>query len=92
MASKEGFWNIELGGIVYLLGFIVIAVACYALYRRFRLWRLGSEDDRLNNLGEQNTGLRWARMADGLWHRRIVTRPLRGRDAPADLRRIRPPA
>jgi Fe-S oxidoreductase/nitrate reductase gamma subunit len=71
MASREIFWNIQLGGIVYLLGFIVIAVACYALYRRFRLWRVGSEDDRLNNLGSRIRVLVGS-MADGLWHRRIV--------------------
>jgi Fe-S oxidoreductase/nitrate reductase gamma subunit len=72
MASKEGFWNIgELGEIVYLLGFIVVAIVCYALYRRFRLWGLGGKDDRLANLGGRvRTFL--VTMADGLWHRRIA--------------------
>ena len=71
MASREIFWNIHFGGIVYLLGFILVAVVCYALYRRFRLWRLGSKDDRLNNLGSRIRTF-VATMADGLWHRRIV--------------------
>jgi Fe-S oxidoreductase/nitrate reductase gamma subunit len=71
MASKEGFWNIELGEIAYLLGFLVVAIVCYALYRRFRLWGLGSKDDRLANLGGRvRTFL--VTMADGLWHRRIA--------------------
>jgi len=71
MASREIFWNIQLGGIVYLLGFIVVAIACYALYRRLRLWRLGSKDDRLNDLGSRIRAF-VVTMADGLWHRRIV--------------------
>jgi hypothetical protein len=70
MASKEGFWNIEFGEIVYLLGFVVVAIVCYALYRRFRLWGIGSSDDRLKNLGSRIRIL-LATMADGLWHRRI---------------------
>ena len=71
MAGKEGFWNIELGEIVYLLGFVVVVIVCYALYRRFRLWRLGSSDDRLANLGGRVRTL-LVTMADGLWHRRIA--------------------
>jgi Fe-S oxidoreductase/nitrate reductase gamma subunit len=71
MASREIFWNIQLGGIVYLLGFILAAVVCYGLYQRLRLWRLGSEDDRLSNLGARIRALVLT-MADGLWHRRIV--------------------
>ena len=71
MASREIFWNIQLGGIVYLLGFLVIAVACYGLYQRLRLWRLGSGDDRLSNLGSRVRTF-VATMGDALWHRRIV--------------------
>ncbi len=72
MASREIFWNVQLGEIVYLLGFALIAVVCYALYRRFRLWRLGSKDDRLSNLPNRVWGLVVKTAADGLWHRRIV--------------------
>ena len=71
MASREIFWNVWLGEIVYLLGFVVAAVVAYSLYRRFRLWRLGSKDDRLSDLGGRiRTFISTA--ADGLWHRRIV--------------------
>lgn len=71
MASKEGFWNIAFGEIVYLLGFLVVVFVCYALYRRFRLWGLGSKDDRLRNLGSR-VRIFLATMADGLFHRRIL--------------------
>ncbi len=72
MASREIFWNIEFGQLVYPLGFLVIAIACFAIYRRFRLWRLGSKDERLSNLGPRIRSFVLS-MADGLWHRRIVT-------------------
>jgi Fe-S oxidoreductase/nitrate reductase gamma subunit len=71
MASREIFWNIQLGELVYLLGAIVVAIAFYGLYRRIRLWRLGSEDDRLNNLRARIRDFAFT-MADGLWHRRIL--------------------
>jgi Fe-S oxidoreductase/nitrate reductase gamma subunit len=71
MASREIFWNIEAGEIVYLFGFVVVAIVCYALYRRIRLWGLGSKDDRLNNLGSR-IRVFLASMADGLFHRRIL--------------------
>jgi len=71
MASREIFWNIEFGETVYLLGLMVVAIVCYALYRRLRLWRLGSSDDRLSNLGGRIRTF-VVTMADGLWHRRIV--------------------
>jgi len=71
MASREIFWNIEFGEIVYLLGLVVVAIICYALYRRFRLWGLGAKDDRLSNLGGR-VRIFLVTMADGLWHRRIV--------------------
>ena len=50
MPSREIFWNIQFGELVYLIGPIVILLAVFGLYRRLRLWRLGSKDDRLNNL------------------------------------------
>ncbi len=72
MASREIFWNIQFGEIVYLLAFIVVAIAAYAVYRRVRLWRLGSKDDRLSNLPNRIWTVFVKTMADGLWHKRIV--------------------
>ena len=72
MASRETFWNIQFGEIVYLLGFVLIAIVAYALYRRVRLWRLGSGDDRLDNLPNRIWTVAVKTVADGLWHRRII--------------------
>ncbi len=71
MATREIFWNVPLGEIVYLLGFVAVAIVVYALRRRLRLWRLGSTDERLGSLGGLIRTFVGS-VADGLWHRRIV--------------------
>ena len=78
MASREIFWNIQFGEIVYVLAFMVIAIAAYATYQRLRLWRLGSKDDRLGNLPSRIWTVVVKTMADGLWHKRIVRSPYAG--------------
>ncbi len=78
MASREIFWNVQFGEIVYVLAFIVIAIAAYATYQRLRLWRLGSKDDRLSNLPSRIWTVVVKTMADGLWHKRIVRSPYAG--------------
>src|SRR3990170_6473679 len=71
MASREIFWNVPLGEIVYLLGLAVVAIVVHALYRRLRLWRLGTSDARLKGLWRR-IRVFVATMGDGLWHRRII--------------------
>jgi len=72
MPSREDLWNIQFGELVYLIGFMVVVAAAYGLYRRLRLWRLGSSDERLTNLPNRIWNLVVKTGADGLWHRRVV--------------------
>ena len=51
--SREIFWNIQFGEILYLLGAIATATFFYAIYRRVRIWRLGSPANRFNHLGRR---------------------------------------
>jgi len=78
MPSREIFWNIQFGELVYIIGPIVILLAVFGLYRRLRLWRLGSKDERLNNLPSRVWSLFVKTLADGLWHRRVVRSPYAG--------------
>ena len=50
MPSREIFWNIPFGEIIYVLGVIAVAALIYAFYRRYRYWRLGGPDSRFGNL------------------------------------------
>ena len=72
MPSREDLWNIQFGELVYLIGLMVAVIAVYGLYRRLRLWRLGSSDERLANLPNRIWNLVVKTGADGLWHGRVV--------------------
>jgi Fe-S oxidoreductase/nitrate reductase gamma subunit len=72
MASRGDLWNIQFGELVYLLGALLVVAVAYGLYRRLRLWRMGSEDDRLRNLPGRVREFIIKTKADGLWHKRIV--------------------
>ncbi len=72
MPSREIFWNIQFGELVYLFGFLLMVAAVYGLTHRLRMWRLGSEDDRLRDLPGRIRAVLIKTKADGLWHKRIV--------------------
>jgi Fe-S oxidoreductase/nitrate reductase gamma subunit len=72
MPSREIFWNIQFGELVYLFGALLIVAVVYGLYRRLRLWRLGSEDDRLRDIPGRFRAFIIKTKADGLWHKRII--------------------
>ena len=72
MPSREIFWNIQFGELVYLLGTLLILAVAYGLHRRLRLWRMGSEDDRLRDIPGRVRAFIIKTKADGLWHGRIV--------------------
>ena len=45
--SREIFWNIQFGEILYVLAVIVVGILIYAIYRRYKLWQVGRPDNRL---------------------------------------------
>ena len=52
MPSREIFWNIPYGYIVYILAVNALSVAGYSIYRRYKLWHLGKEGDRPKDIGK----------------------------------------
>jgi Fe-S oxidoreductase/nitrate reductase gamma subunit len=72
MPSREIFWNIQFGELVYLFGALLMVAVAYGLHRRLRLWRMGSEDDRLSDIPGRVRAFIIKTKADGLWHGRIV--------------------
>ncbi|MFC1993294.1 (Fe-S)-binding protein [Chloroflexota bacterium] len=67
--SREIFWNIPYGEILYILATIVIGVIIYAFYRRYKLWRLGGPDNRFDHLGKRIRTFIVAGVVDGIFHR-----------------------
>ncbi|MEE8419928.1 MAG: hypothetical protein V3R92_00560, partial [Dehalococcoidales bacterium] len=90
-ASREVFWNIPYGEIIYVLGTIALGVFIYALYRRRRLWRLGRPDDRPRQFWKRVRVFpisvidlllhrKFIGIADGLGHRRFSVKDLKARE------------
>jgi len=90
--SREIFWNIQYGEILYILGTIIIGIFAYAIYQRYRMWRLGGPANRFDQLGKRvwafiKTGgidgilqSKFLGVADGLGHRHFSSRDLQPRE------------
>ena len=90
--TREIFWNIQFGEIVYVLAVITVSIFIYALYRRYKMWRLGKPENRLNHFGKRVwkflvRGLvdlllhrKFFGLADGLGHRRFSLGDLKPRE------------
>ena len=69
--SREIFWNIEFGEILYIFGAIVIGIIIFALYRRYKIWRLGGQDNRFTNLNKRIRAFINTSIIDGAMHRKF---------------------
>jgi len=69
--SREIFWNIAYGEILYLIGVIVIGIFIYAIYHRYKLWRLGKPDNRFEHLWQRIKVFIVTAIVDGLLHRKF---------------------
>ncbi|MBN2104694.1 (Fe-S)-binding protein [bacterium] len=48
--TREIYWNIQGHDLIYLFFGLAMAVFCYGLYRRIRLWKLGQPEDRSGHI------------------------------------------
>jgi len=69
--GREIFWNIQFGEILYILAVIVIGILCYAIYQRYRVWRLGRPANRFNHLGKRIWDFMVIGVIDGIIHRKF---------------------
>jgi len=70
--EREIFWNVPLGDIIlYTLAVIVIAIFIYAIYRRYKLWRLGRPDSRFGDFGKRIWAFIVTGVVDGIVHRKF---------------------
>ena len=70
-ASREVFWNIQFGEIIYILAAITVIIFIYAIYRRYKLWKIGKPEDRLSHLGRRIWAFIVTTIVDGIFHRRF---------------------
>jgi len=70
--SREIFWNISYGDLaLYPLAVIVVGILVYAIYRRYRLWRLGGADSRFGDFGRRVWAFITTMVIDGILHRKL---------------------
>jgi Fe-S oxidoreductase/nitrate reductase gamma subunit len=55
--TREIYWNIVGGGLIYLFFAAAMAAFAHGVYRRYRLWRLGGNEARWDRIRERLTGL-----------------------------------
>ena len=72
--TREIYWNITGGLLIYGFALIAVGFLGYGIYLRVRLWRLGEEEARLDRLPERLWGL----LAEVFGHRRQLRDPLPG--------------
>ena len=69
--TREIYWNIVGGVLIYGLAFLAAATLAYGIHRRLRLWRLGRGEARSDRLGERLRGV----LAEVFAHRRQLRDP-----------------
>jgi Fe-S oxidoreductase/nitrate reductase gamma subunit len=78
LPSREVFWNIQYGYLIYILAAIAVAFLAFSIYRRYNLWHLGKPDDRSRNLGRRIGVFARTMVVDVLGHRRFLRDPYPG--------------
>jgi Fe-S oxidoreductase/nitrate reductase gamma subunit len=72
--TREIYWNIAAGALIYLFAAAAVATLGWGVFRRVRLWRLGTPELRTDRLGERLRGL----LVEVFAHRRPLRDPLPG--------------
>jgi Fe-S oxidoreductase/nitrate reductase gamma subunit len=55
--TREIYWNIVGGALLYVLATVAVALFAWGLFRRIRLWRLGTPGARLDRIPERLGGV-----------------------------------
>ncbi|MBW2241406.1 MAG: 4Fe-4S dicluster domain-containing protein [Deltaproteobacteria bacterium] len=55
--TREIYWNIVGSGLLYLLALVAVALFVWGVFRRARLWRLGTPEARWDRIWERASGL-----------------------------------
>jgi len=76
--SREIFWSIHYGWVVYLLAGAATLILIVAVLRRLRLWLAGRKDDTFTDIRRNTREFVRIAIVDGLAHKRILSDPYPG--------------
>ena len=66
------FFDIQFGWIVYILAVIALAAFVYAIYHRYRLWKVAKKGNDPTGQGKRFLTFLYTGFIDGFVHRRII--------------------
>ncbi|MBI2832339.1 MAG: (Fe-S)-binding protein [Chloroflexi bacterium] len=69
--GREIYWNVPYGQALYLIAAIVTGLFFYAIYHRYRLWRIGGAEERFDHPGRRMRQFLAASIIDGIFHRKF---------------------
>jgi len=78
LASREVFWNISYGYLVYLLAILGLAYWAFRFYQRCRIWRMGRPDEAAQGIARRIPLFIRTVMGDLFTHRRFFRSLLPG--------------
>lgn len=78
MASREVFWNISYGNLIYLLAIISILIWVWYFYKRLKLWQIGRQENRSKEIWKRIVIFIHTIVTDVLIHRRFLRHPFSG--------------
>lgn len=78
MATREVFWNINFGNLVYILAIIAIAIWFFYFYKRIKLWLKGREDNRSREILSRIPHFIRTLITDIIPHRKFFYNPFTG--------------
>jgi Fe-S oxidoreductase/nitrate reductase gamma subunit len=74
LPTREIYWNISGGALIYLFALVALGFLATGVYRRVRLWRLGSSERRLDRPLQRLGGV----LLEVFGHRRALRDPFPG--------------
>ncbi len=72
--TREIYWNVEYGWLVYPLSLVMLAVLGYGMWRRARVWRRGAPSPILGDIGARARAV----LAYAVGQARVVRSPVAG--------------
>ncbi len=88
--SREIFWNIQYGEIIYILAAVAVGILVYSIYRHYRRWRVGGPANRFNQLGKRTWNFIVTGVVEGILHRKFFGVGDGSGSRPAFLRDLKP--
>ncbi len=68
MPTRQIYWNIAGHMFLYLFMVIALGIFAYGIYKRYRLWRLGKPENRIDHVGKRI----WSLLIYGLGQKRVL--------------------